>query len=444
MNNQTELYQHISKNNLITLVAGCISLLAYVYLSTQSQTYGDASLIHLLSVSIPCASLCFATWYYHWYTKQELSVYLLLVFAALFRLVGIMSYPILEDDGFRYLWDGYMSIELGTPYGYAPAEFFDSHNLSEQFEDILSLINYPSIATIYGPLCQAIFSLAYLIAPGELWPLQLIFALADMGVIILLLKLARPLWVLLYAWSPLIIKEFAFTAHPDVLGVFFLLLAFLLFKRKEVWFIGVCVALAAGIKVFAIVLVPFLFKLNWRAWLSFALTIALLSLPWGFTQAWLPDGLKAMSDDWVFNSLIYNFLNNWLSTNTIKLVLLGIYAALMSCYCYKFLFKNNHEHIPFRPDLIFLGLFICTPALNAWYLVWLLPFAVLYPSLWAWVASVAILLAYVSGINLSVSNLAPYQVPNWALMLEFGLILMAALIPYVAKAQLQKLNNRDK
>lgn len=417
-----------NKHSNITLFAGCMSLLAYVYLCIQSQSYGQATLFDLLSVSGVCAALCFTVWFYHWRENKEVSLSLLVIFAVLFRAVGILSYPVLEDDAFRYLWDGSMTIEFGTPYGYIPADFFDNDNLSYRFEEILGLINYPSIATIYGPLCQVIFALAYVIAPGELWPIQLVFALADMGVIFLLLKLARPLWVLLYAWSPLVIKEFAFTAHPDVLGVFCLLSAYLLCKHNKFILVGMFVGLAAGVKIFAIVLLPFLFKFQWRAYLSFALTVILLSLPWGFTQAWLPEGLKAMTDDWLFNAPVYSLFGKWLSINTIKIILLSIYACVMAITCFRYLFIQNSKENSFRPDLIFLGLFICTPALNAWYLVWLLPFAVIYPSLWAWTASVAILLAYASGINLSVSGLAPYQIPYSVLMLEFGLIAFAAII----------------
>ncbi len=43
----------------------------------------------------------------------------------------------------------------------------------------------------------------------------------------------------------------------------------------------------------------------------------------------------------------------------------------------------------------------------------------------AWTASVAILLSYVSGINLEDYSLQPYQQPTWARSLEFGLILLA-------------------
>lgn len=431
-------YNASEKHTNITLIAGSISLLAYAYLCIQSQNYGQATLFDLLSVSAICATLSFAVWFYHWQADKEVSLSLLIIFAVLFRIIGIFSYPVLEDDGFRYLWDGSMTIEYGSPYGYIPADFFDNENLSIRFEEILGLINYPSIATIYGPLCQVVFALAYVIAPGELWPLQLIFAIADIGVVLLLLKLARPLWVLLYAWSPLVIKEFAFTAHPDVLGVFFLLSAYVLFKQKKFAWVGLCVALAAGVKIFAIVLLPFLFKFQWRAYLLFILTVMLLALPWGFTQAWFPEGLKTMSDDWLFNAPIYSLLGKWLSINTTKIILLSIYASVMAVICFRYLFIKQAQVNLFRPDLIFLGLFLCTPALNAWYLVWLLPFAVIFPSLWAWTASVAILLAYASGINLSVSGLAPYQIPHSVLILEFGLIAFAAIIQQSRQMQIPK------
>ena len=65
------------------------------------------------------------------------------------------------------------------------------------------------------------------------------------------------------------------------------------------------------------------------------------------------------------------------------------------------------------------------PVFNAWYLVWLLPFAVIYPSCWAWAASVSVLLAYGIGLNLDLENLAPYQQPWQWVVAEFGVIVVA-------------------
>ena len=53
-----------------------------------------------------------------------------------------------------------------------------------------------------------------------------------------------------------------------------------------------------------------------------------------------------------------------------------------------------------RGDWIY-GLFLfAAPVINPWYALWLLPFAAIYPSLWAWTASWALFLSYITGLNL--------------------------------------------
>ena len=69
-------------------------------------------------------------------------------------MIGFCTFPILEDDIYRYLWDGRMTIENGSPYNISPAEFFSATDLGERFDAILSSINYPNIATIYGPVAN--------------------------------------------------------------------------------------------------------------------------------------------------------------------------------------------------------------------------------------------------------------------------------------------------
>lgn len=418
------------KQHAITLVAGCLSALAYGYLAINSQHYGDANLTQLLGVSFLCAALSFCVWAHSHYAKVRLSAPLVVGFAMLFRMIGLSAFPILEDDIYRYLWDAHMSFELGTPYSITPADFFDV-DLSERFETILGLINYPDIATVYGPVTQMAFALAYLISPGEVWPLQLIFALADIGIILILLKLAKPKFVLLYAWCPLIIKEFAFTAHPDVLGAFFLVLAYLQYQHRQFLWVGVLLAFATGVKVFAIIALPFLLALHWRGCLAFVVTALLIALPFlsnevSILDIWLPEGLRAMSSDWLFNAPLYALFLPLAPVSAIKAALLACLALVCGLYLINAL-RNWPLNQP-RLDLLFLGLLICLPALNPWYLVWLLPFTVLQPSLWAWTASVSLLLAYASGINLNVGHIESYEIPNWILIIEFASIAIAAAL----------------
>ena len=69
--------------------------------------------------------------------------------------------------------------------------------------------------------------------------------------------------------------------------------------------------------------------------------------------------------------------------------------------------------------------FLCTPAINAWYLVWLLAFAAVYPSRWAWTASVTFCLSYITGVTVDDGSLALYQQPLWARLIEYGAIALA-------------------
>lgn len=431
---QTRFFLHLSSHRLL-IAAGLICSAAYLYLALHSSTYAEAQLSDLWFVSAICALITFAIRGYYQHQQKQISVALLLGFAVLFRLLGISAFPVLEDDFFRYLWDGFQWFENGSPYSSAPTDAFASNNLSPAFEEVLDNINYPEIATIYGPVCQWVFGFSYWLAPAKVWPLQLVFASADVALIVLLLRLTNANNVLLYAWSPLIIKEFAFTAHPDVLGALFIIAALFAMQKKYIYRAAVLLALSAGVKIFAVIAVPFLLRLHWRSWLLFALTAAMLALPFGVLDAWFPAGLKDMSQDWLFNAPIYSALQSIASISAIKITLLTAYATFWFCYLIVVIRRQQNLITPtrgvFRGDWLYGLFFLITPVLNPWYLVWLLPFATIYPSRWAWVASVAVLLAYASGLNLNDSTLSLYQQPIEWLILEFSVIAIAVMTDIV-------------
>src|SRR5262249_50722872 len=137
-----------------------------------------------------------------------------------------------ENDFYRYLWDGRTFALAGDPYNKPPAASFGDDGLPDPFQEILSHINYPEIPTIYGPVAEISFLLGYHIAPGALWPLKVFYIAADLATLWLLaqfMPLSRNL--ILYAWSPLLVKEVAFTAHPDVLASVLLVASALAFHR---------------------------------------------------------------------------------------------------------------------------------------------------------------------------------------------------------------------
>ena len=78
----------------------------------------------------------------------------------------------------------------------------------------------------------------------------------DLVLLGLLLRLAPARNVLLYAWCPLVVKEIAFTAHPDGAGACLLIAAIVLARDRHWRSAAVLLGLATGAKVFGLVLAP--------------------------------------------------------------------------------------------------------------------------------------------------------------------------------------------
>ena len=359
----------------------------------------------------------------------------LLLWTAAFRLLGCLGQPLLEDDFYRYLWDGYRFFESGSPYGIAPAAFFGDGTIPQQFINVLAQVNYPQFPTIYGPTLEYSFLLAHLIAPAQVWPLQILYFLLDLALIALLLKMVEARWVLLYAWSPLVIKELAFTAHPDGLGVFFLMLA--LFWRQREYFAGASVALAlsVGAKVFAWLLVPFvLWRMPRRYWAVFALVLTGLYAPFLVDGDADLAGLRVFVERWQFNGSLFPLLQHWLSPVVSKVLLAMVFLVF---YLWVFTRHSRMDWRMPRGDWLFGVFFLFAPVVNAWYLIWLLPFAVIFPTAWAWSASFAVLLSYLIGINfMGVTYLPLMQQPWWVLSLEYGVVLLALVFDWIRAREL--------
>ena len=100
-----------------------------------------------------------------------------------------------------------------------------------------------------------------------------------------------------------------------------------------------------------------------------------------------------------------------------------ILATLVAWYWWYF--RKTGIGAIVRGDWLYGVLLAFWPVVNPWYLLWLLPFAAIRPSVWAWTASVVVLLSYITGLNLNDMDLHPFAHPSWVRPLEYGLILLA-------------------
>ncbi|WP_460048073.1 hypothetical protein [Sessilibacter sp. MAH2] len=348
---------------------------------------------------------------------------------VIFRLIAVQFYPVFEDDHYRFLWDGYVFFEYATPYGVAPSEFFGNNSVPSSMEDILGGINYPDIPTIYGPVTELIFLLSYWLFPADIFGLQLLSALFDLGVIGVLWRVAPRWGAVLYAWSPLIIKEFSLTAHPDIYAVFFLGVSFLCLKKNYQVACMVFLAIAVCTKVFAILLVPlFAIRCRWFTWPIFVVVVGAIYAPFYYLNNADLYGLFAFAQNWQFNGSIVVLLNQIFDIHTTKIITALLFCCLYAVYWFYFVLGKKAD---IRGDWVFAVFFLLAPVVNAWYLVWLLFFAAIYPSLWAWFASFMILLSYVNGFNILDGTLELYEQPHWARWLEYGSVIAVWVIEVI-------------
>ena len=189
--------------------------------------------------------------------------------AAVMRLLTLVSPPLLSTDLYRYVWDGRVQAAGINPYVYLPADpaLAALRDTGAGPEAIYPNINRADTApTIYPPAAQAIFA-----AIGLSWPTiwgvkaaMLAFDALAIGAALLLLRAARlpPERVLIYAWNPLPVWEFAGGGHIDAAALALSALAVLAAVRRRPAWAGAALALAVLCKLLPAALFPAI----WRRW----------------------------------------------------------------------------------------------------------------------------------------------------------------------------------
>ena len=357
-------------------------------------------------------------------------------FAILFRVTGLFAEPIFEDDWYRYLWDGRTFVAEGNPYDRQPAAYF-AIEVTERFERILGDVNYPDVPTIYGPVCQYVFAASYLVAPGELWPLKVVLLLADCIVIWCLLRLTTVRNTLLYAWCPLAVFETAINAHAEILGVAPAIWCLFLSYRGRACSALSAIGIACAARIHATLLVPFiLIRVERRNWWLLPVTFALVYAPF-WLQGSLADwaGLKAFLGNWEFNSTVYAVLASTAGVQWAK-VISGLGFAL----AYSLLWWSRKKHgqtVP-RGDIIYGLFFLFSAVANPWYMLWLLPFVAVFPSVTGIVACAVVSLSYVHGLNVDSASLGPYEHPWWVRPAEVVAVVIAFAVDLMRRSMAKR------
>jgi alpha-1,6-mannosyltransferase len=217
----------------------------------------------------------------HRFGRAALGVVILV--AVIARAIALPAPAALSTDVARYVWDGRVQGAGINPYRYVPAD--------PQLAPLRDQAIYPDInradyaVTIYPPVAQVIFFLATRVSETvTMMRLAMIgFEAVTVLALLALLKHDRrpPERVLIYAWHPLPIWEFAGTGHIDAAAIALMTLAMLAAARDRRLLTGMALAAGALAKPFTLLIAPALWRRwDWRLPAAFIVTLAACYLPY--------------------------------------------------------------------------------------------------------------------------------------------------------------------
>ena len=293
--------------------------------------------------------------------------------------------PGLTDDFYRYLWDGHVQLSGLNPYLFAPGAA-EVEGLRTVWH---SLINNPTVPTIYPPLAQIAFLLIAGVGSSVLL-IKLLWVSCDLATAWVISRIAvdrgaePALPLLLYAWAPLLIVEVAWNGHLEPLGLLMLAMAIWAGDRAAASrdahgqqfaavAAGAALALSALTKFAPAAALPGLVRrLGWRAFMGFALVIAALYAPYLSAGSALFAGLRTYSENWWFMKGPFTALEVLTgdpdeARRAAAVIMIGVigWAAWR---------RFDLE----RTLLWVLGAgMVLTPTFHPWYILWMLPMAAL-------------------------------------------------------------------
>ncbi|WP_439882057.1 hypothetical protein ACSX1A_02625 [Pontibacter sp. MBLB2868] len=191
--------------------------------------------------------------------------------AIIFRLLFLLATPALSDDYFRFVWDGRLLLAGINPYLQLPDYYLSAAapQIAGITDTLYRQLNSQNYYSVYPPVLQGVFWLSVKISPdsilGSLVVMRTIIILAEVGSILLLLRLLRKIalsekHLFLYALNPLVIIELTGNLHFEALMIFFLLLVLYQLFYHRLIVSGITMGLAIGTKLIPLMFLPFVLR----------------------------------------------------------------------------------------------------------------------------------------------------------------------------------------
>jgi alpha-1,6-mannosyltransferase len=329
------------------------------------------------------------------------------------RVVMFASTPILENDYYRYLWDGGVVASGYNPYKYAPSDVLDEETLhipaalrrvAREAAPIPHRIDYPWLRTIYPPIAQGAFAIAFIMRPWSLTTWRLVLLGFDLVTLYLLYSILMrfnlnlpAIGLVIYWWNPLLIKEIYNSGHMDVI-IFPVILATLLFAKQGRFVLAsVVLGIGVGIKFWPAILLPVVLRPVFgepRALVASIIAFVCLATAWIMPQMLSglgsDSGLVAYSQHWEMNDALF-MLILWIVRSAIGFLGLdtggaqwaarAVILSVLLFWTFWILRRDDHSpgEMSRRFLLVVAALYLLSPTQFPWYYLWILPLLAINP-----------------------------------------------------------------
>jgi len=383
-----------------------IAMLVLYRIAVQSKSVADIA--WFLKLVVVQGVIYFAVAWLSLRSSDSRSLLLLgLIFAALFRLSIIFSPPYLSDDIYRYIWDGRVQFAGINPYRYIPADESLAELRDEKIYPHINRRNYAR--TMYPPVAEGAFLLITRFSESVTWMKAAMVgfeAIAIWAIVQLLISFgfARQR-VLIYAWHPLAVWEFAGSGHFDALAIAFIALALLARRKRAETLTGVLIACATCVKFFPVVLFPALYlRRSWKMPLAFVATVLVAYLPYlsvgplgvlGFLPGYASERGMLSGEQFFLLALARQFLN------VPALAYLVFVVAVLAIISFWMMKDRRSDDIGYlRNGLVMASVFMVLLAPHfSWYFIWLIPFLCFIPSIPVFYLAVASFVLYLTWLG---------------------------------------------
>ena len=347
----------------------------------------------LLTISLLVALNIFyitAVWLVTRTSTSSSSVAILICGAAVvFRLTVLPLEPTLSYDVYRYRWEGKLQEHGGNPYNSRPADPDLSYLRDETYDKIPG----HDFKTVYGPVIESMHLGTYkLVSSHTPDPARQVFWFKLPGALFDLATIAALMWllsrrdlpserVLAYAWSPLIVIEFAGTGHHDSLVLFLIATALALATSARWWSVFTVLSIAAAAKIWPLALFPAF--VGWTGRYLLRPWQPLMLLPVAAVTA-IPYWTNVMENA----QFLSGFLGGWRNNDSLYgqiLALTGdVYRAKYTAFALLGVFIAWTMLRRWPLDRAVLGTIVVMLAVSAnchpWYLTWFVPLLCLMPA----------------------------------------------------------------